>query len=421
MKNKNRKYNIILAVLIVLVIAVIALAITVIVMLNQLNVLGNRVSFVSDTADVILSDVSSLQSNIEATLEEESSLLESWNIELVETDFKSNTYTAKISIIPKEYTDTTSANIYFGTNEFPLMLNGLSYEGEAVLPLGEAYDRNVTVLFIDGDRKNTEVIRSYKDIQHNFKGVLSCNATEMPAYKEGKLQLTGAYDFVLSGNEEYDFTNFEIVVEADGKEIDVIDLKQMAEGEGVVFYDNQEAGENNDEDGEADNSDEDDGAGESDRVDSTGRTGSSDNSDTADKANDEDNGNSGEVKREHTIADDNDDGDTSQKNRLTINGPDNGEDAEDGGLLTIDGLAGTYEIDKEYEVEHDKSVRIYMRAVTTEGYRFEYDLFNGTTIDEDTEESLEEDDDSTGFVYAANYFAGNYSVYDQRGAKYEKE
>ena len=34
--------------------------------------------------------------------------------------------------------------------------------------------------------------------------------------------------------------------------------------------------------------------------------------------------------------------------------------------------------------------------------------------------SIDEDEDATGFETKANYFAGNYSVYDSKGAKYEK-
>ena len=83
-------------------------------------------------------------------------------------------------------------------------------------------------------------------------------------------------------------------------------------------------------------------------------------------------------------------------------------------------FAGTYEMKGEYEVENSQNIRIYLRAETEDGFVFEYDLFNATTVSALVESTIDEDKDATGFETKANYFAGNYSVYDSKGAKYEK-
>ena len=143
-KKTTKKKNILATVIIIIVAIAISLGILLAFVLNRLSVLSNRISYLSDTADIILNDVSTLQSNIEATLEEESSLLESWSVDLLYTDFRTKTYTVDVTIIPKSYTDTTRAIIYFGTNEYELKLDGYSYKSKIVLPLGEKYDGNVT-------------------------------------------------------------------------------------------------------------------------------------------------------------------------------------------------------------------------------------------------------------------------------------
>ena len=228
-KKTTKKKNILATVIIIIVAIAISLGILLAFVLNRLSVLSNRISYLSDTADIILNDVSTLQSNIEATLEEESSLLESWSVDLLYTDFRTKTYTVDVTIIPKSYTDTTRAIIYFGTNEYELKLDGYSYKSKIVLPLGEKYDGNVTVLFIDGDKKATEVISGYKDVQHDFDDVLSGNATEMPVYRDGKLEIDGAFDFVLQGDDNFKFTSLELIVDAGKKDIDTVNLKKLAE------------------------------------------------------------------------------------------------------------------------------------------------------------------------------------------------
>ena len=54
-------------------------------------------------------------------------------------------------------------------------------------------------------------------------------------------------------------------------------------------------------------------------------------------------------------------------------------------------------------------MRIYFRAVTTEGFRFEFDVFNGKTK-KDGEEGFEDSED---------YFKSNACVYDVRSGKLE--
>ena len=403
-KKTTKKKNILATVIIIIVAIAISLGILLAFVLNRLSVLSNRISYLSDTADIILNDVSTLQSNIEATLEEESSLLESWSVDLLYTDFRTKTYTVDVTIIPKSYTDTTRAIIYFGTNEYELKLDGYSYKSKIVLPLGEKYDGNVTVLFIDGDKKATEVISGYKDVQHDFDDVLSGNATEMPVYRDGKLEIDGAFDFVLQGDDNFKFTSLELIVDAGKKYIDTVNLKKLAEEQMGITDETGSASEDLYTTENVGNPDSQDNTDNTDNMDNQSQNDDADNpdeNDNTDEKSDTEEKSTGKL----TLAE------TTEKEESRKHVEETAEPTT---------VAGTYEMKGEYEVENSQNIRIYLRAETEDGFVFEYDLFNATTVSALVESTIDEDKDATGFETKANYFAGNYSVYDSKGAKYEK-
>ena len=403
-KKTTKKKNILATVIIIIVAIAISLGILLAFVLNRLSVLSNRISYLSDTADIILNDVSTLQSNIEATLEEESSLLESWSVDLLYTDFRTKTYTVDVTIIPKSYTDTTRAIIYFGTNEYELKLDGYSYKSKIVLPLGEKYDGNVTVLFIDGDKKATEVISGYKDVQHDFDDVLSGNATEMPVYRDGKLEIDGAFDFVLQGDDNFKFTSLELIVDAGKKYIDTVNLKKLAEEQMGITDETGSASE------------------DLYTTENVGNPDSQDNTDNTDNMDNQSQNDDADNPDENDITDEKSDTEEKSTGKLTLAETTEKEESRKHVEETAEPttVAGTYEMKGEYEVENSQNIRIYLRAETEDGFVFEYDLFNATTVSALVESTIDEDKDATGFETKANYFAGNYSVYDSKGAKYEK-
>lgn len=410
--KRLRRKNIILAITIGVFIFGIVLGILLGFVLNRISILSNRIAYLSDTADIIMNDVSTLQSDIEATLEEETSLLESWDINLVNTDFRTKTYTVDVSIIPKEYTDSTKAIIYFGTNQYELTLDNYSYKARIKLHQGESYAGNVTVLFIDGDKKSTEVIKGYKDVQPDFSHVLSGNATEMPVYKDGKLQIDGAFDFALQGDENFKFESFELVVQSNQTKIDTVDLKELAEKERNKSDDTDKTNINDKNDTTDGNDDADD-------------TDNADGADSADDSTKNDEESKSESTGKLTLADATEQSQRTERNNIDTE-TQTSEDTETDTVSTIDSLAGIYEMKGEYDIDNSTDVRIYLHAETEDGYVFEYDLFNGRTINEasqgsdDNDDSKSDNSNVSGFVYKENYFAGNYSVYDQKGAKYEK-
>lgn len=211
-------------------VVMIGLVVDVVVIRGGLINVGNRVSYVSDTVDVILSEVGTMKSDIEATLEEENSLLEDWNIDVIKTDFNKGTYTVSVEIMPKTYTDTTEAVIYFGTKEHSLKLDGFKFVGKATLPVEENYDGNVTVLFIDGNKKSTEVMSNYVGPVDGWRKVLNGTLSELPTVKDGELYVKADLEYNLTGiTKAHKFKEFKMILENSDTEVELLSKDILAE------------------------------------------------------------------------------------------------------------------------------------------------------------------------------------------------
>ena len=86
----NLKRNIFNIIIVMLLIALCAGAVL---LNNKIQKIENQLSYTADNTSVILSDVETMQSDIETTLEEEASLISDWKITLKSADFSAKTYT----------------------------------------------------------------------------------------------------------------------------------------------------------------------------------------------------------------------------------------------------------------------------------------------------------------------------------------
>lgn len=178
----------------------------------QLSQISNQLSYMKDTLAVTQGEMGGLKSDIQAMLEEESSLIESYSIEVSSMDFAQGSYDVNISIVPKEYTDTMTISVYFGTREFYLEKDNFTYRGTAHLLLEEEYSGNVTVLFTDGTKKSTEILSRYKDLTNQLTNVLGVSMSASPTYKDGKFIVGSSVDVDLNGLETYSFTDCKYVI-----------------------------------------------------------------------------------------------------------------------------------------------------------------------------------------------------------------
>jgi hypothetical protein len=346
---------------------------------TKLEEVGNQLSYLQDNTDIIMTDLHNMETNIETALEESASLIEEYSITVTDCDFSAGTYDVAISVIPKEYTETTETSIYFGTQEYPLTLQGFTFCGTATLPMDQSYDGNVTVLFTDGGRRSTEVIQSYTGFQTSLENVLYGSIANMPTYREGTLTVRDNAVVFLEGNGSYDFTQLELIATADGEEIYHYDLLRNTGGViAAEESDGEETADDTAEGGEP--------KANTDRVD-----------ETAEEAGNE-NGES--------LASDNE---TASEQETQTATPENTADHASA-QEPVSGFSTERELNLTCALPAGTAVRIYLTATTEDGYRFTYDLFNGVTS--------EDEEDEFGFAPSEDYFSANYTVYDRKQNPY---
>ena len=334
---------------------------------GELRHLKNQMTYLSDTSSVILSGVDTMRADIEQTLQEEASLIEDWSVELKQTNFAMGTYRVAMTVIPKEYTEKTQVEMYFGTNKFGLQLENFKFVGEAQLSLNHRYDGNVTVLLVNGKKKNTEVLAGYQDIQNGFEEILSGSIKEIPKFENGVMRVNQDFAYNISDKNKFGFTEFQLVIESDGQVLDAFDL--FADSAAETKSDTPKSDMTGNE------------KGEKEKTENT-KTGN----EKSDIAKIEDASDGENLSKENT--------------EISTESDDAIEELEPVYLLN-----GSYYVKEHYEVEEGSQIRIYLKGVCQEGFTFTYDLFRGITQEGAVKE----------FADAEDYFAPNARVYDALG------
>lgn len=318
-------------------------------MYQKIDALTNQLTYMQDSTNVILSDMGNLQSNIEKTLQEEASMVEDYSITVDSLNFANNTCKVDISVVPKEYTDKTKVSIYFGTLECPLKRGKYAYTGTVDLPIEKNFDGNITFLLSNGRKKTTEVLNDYQGLDLNLDEVLSAKLEKAPTYRNGAIHLNSMCDVQLQGNGLFTFETLDLVTMLDDKRVNVTDLLAQMNGSDAQEGSNVPGGE------------------------SVGATESSD-------------------------ADSIENGDTVES------------------VSSAARASFVYEFpeadteDTEAAIPETQHIRISVRAKTTEGYRFEYTVFEGDYL------TLEEKLDRDNFRWnTAN------AAYDRNGNEMELE
>lgn len=334
---------------------------------GELRHLKNQMTYLSDTSSVILSGVDTMRADIEQTLQEEASLIEDWSVELKQTNFAMGTYRVAMTVIPKEYTEKTQVEMYFGTNKFGLQLENFKFVGEAQLSLNHRYDGNVTVLLVNGKKKNTEVLAGYQDIQNGFEEILSGSLKEIPKFENGVMRVNQDFAYDIADKNKFGFTEFQLVIESDGQVLDAFDL--FADSAAETKSDTPKSDMTGNE------------KGEKEKTENT-KTGN----EKSDIAKIEDASDGENLSKENT--------------EISTESDDAIEELEPVYLLN-----GSYYVKEHYEVEEGSQIRIYLKGVCQEGFTFTYDLFRGVT----------QEGAVKGFADAEDYFAPNARVYDALG------
>lgn len=363
-KIKTKMPGIVLAFLLIVVILVIAGCIR---LQNKLEELGNQLMYLQDTNSILNQEVLNLQTNIESALEEEASLIENYAVEVLGINLEKGTYDVKVSVVPKEYSNNTRTSVFFGVNEFPLTLNRYTFEGTMELSFADVYDGNITFLFSNGDKKNTEIAKNYVGIQTKLQELLYGSIETIPTYRNGKLVFNHAIEYSLNEYDGKPYESLELVFVADEKEVKVVDLftEEVVIDESTLYEEETEeptvtehSSENqtNENDAEQQSS--------SEEVSNATDSNQIQNLDTPD-SNTQDNN---VVKKEQPL-----------------------------------GKSGIIEFKKSISMKDGTKVRLFLRAKNKLGFTLEYDLFSAITSKTGP----------NGYEETQDYFSSDYKIYDK--------
>jgi hypothetical protein len=359
----------------VLVIGAVSLFSFCIIKMNRIHVTMNELMsqlfYLQDSVSVLQSDMGTMETNIEAALEEESSLIEDFSVSLRDFDFEKGTYEVDITALPKEYTEATQLTVYFGTKGYNLELQGILFKGSATLSTKNNYDGNVTVLITNGEKRSTQVINNYKGFQTILAESIggSIDGVE-DRYRDGVWDFSGSVNYELDGQGSFEFESFHLVAEVGAETVYDYDL--IRETGGAIQKETPEE--------------------ESSTVDQENEDVSQEESDSDDRA-------------EET---DEDDAQQEETDEGTPEAADTSEEASEEENESISGETGAQDVSFTCEAAETDTVRFYLTAVTKEGIRLQLVLFEGT-LSGDAETRM---DNLTMYSPILDY-------YDRKNVKYE--
>lgn len=365
-KIKTKMPGIILAFLLIVVILVIAGCIR---LQNKLEELGNQLMYLQDTNSILNQEVLNLQTNIESALEEEASLIENYTVEVLGINLEKGTYDVKVSVVPKEYSNNTRTSVFFGVNEFPLTLNRYTFEGTMELSFADVYDGNITFLFSNGDKKNTEIAKNYVGIQTKLQELLYGSIETIPTYRNGKLVFNHAIKYSLNEYDGKPYESLELVFVADEKEVKVVDLftEEVVIDESTLYEEETEEP-------------------------------------TVTEHSSENQTNENDVEQQSSSEEVSNATDSNQTQNLDT--PDS--NTQDNNVVTDKkeqplGKSGIIEFKKSISMKEGTKVRLFLRAKNKLGFTLEYDLFSAITSKTGP----------NGYEETQDYFSSDYKIYDK--------
>ena len=225
----------------------------------------------------------------------------------------------------------------------------------SVVPKEYTEDTKTSIFYgtneIQIELNGTEVLDEFEGVTSVFKNVASGILANKPTFDNGSIKLGTDVDVAVMGNDYFDFNSVQLVVASSDTELKTYDIRQLLAENGTDS---------------ADSADTDSITSALSRKDDAKKDGSK---------NDTEN-------------------DTSDASK------------EDDGKLHS--LEGTVKIEDLIPVTAASNIKIYVKAVSAQGYTFTYDLFDGTV-----------NQDITDFETTADISGGDYTVTDPTGSKYE--
>jgi hypothetical protein len=144
-------------------------------------------------------EISNIYSNINSILQNQGSLLDSYEIEFGDSlDKDSLTVPVKFTIVPKEYSEGLTVNIQLNDDSIMLNKKGTSFETTIDIDIFETFQPKV-VISHDGIQK-TESIEEYYDLYNKF-------LLQLEGHYNGSIQYSNGKNIYKDGNIDLRVTN----------------------------------------------------------------------------------------------------------------------------------------------------------------------------------------------------------------------
>lgn len=85
----------------------------------------------------------------------------------------------------------------------------------------------MTFLFVDGNKRSTEVLDKFEGVTSVFKNVASGILADKPTFDNGSIKLGTDVDVAVMGNDYFDFNSVQLVVASSDTELKTYDIRQL--------------------------------------------------------------------------------------------------------------------------------------------------------------------------------------------------
>lgn len=129
---------------------------------SRLQNLNDQIVIQYNNLSSLSSEINGISANVDAALEKQASILDSYDYTVGTIDEKDLTIPVTFRIVPKEHSATTTAVLWAGDKSYDMYLNGNTFTVTASIPLlNDGYV--FTAAFTDGDVTRMETLDIYSD------------------------------------------------------------------------------------------------------------------------------------------------------------------------------------------------------------------------------------------------------------------
>ncbi len=216
--KENQKFNIILVLLILLVILNVFIGFNR--MSNEISSLNYQLGNLQHHLQNVTNNFDNLEVNIRNELKKQGSILTDYNISYDNADPSALRGDIIIEVVPKEYSDSTSATINIGDKSLPMNRQGSSFTAVIPVPINIIYSQ-FTLNLKEGDTIRSEVVTPgeigfvnelAKNIEASYSGVIPTYDIKDKYAYNGQIHV---YNPKGKGN----FTDIKLIVLKNGNEI----------------------------------------------------------------------------------------------------------------------------------------------------------------------------------------------------------